>query len=253
MNKYTINAINLKTYNLNESDKIVVMYSKEKGLIRCVAKGVKRPGSKIGGRMEPLLANKSLVLKGKNLDTICQSEGLDTFKDIRKDIFKLTHAMYCAELLDHFGFENDNNSEKIFDSIFKAFQGISKARNKAETLAFVVAFQQRLMKLTGYAIELDHCVKCNEKLSDHFSFCIISGGTVCSNCQNITGEEMQINKEIKNTLQKLNDFDMLLSVKYHYNVQSELKLNYCFNLLKNYVSYRSHKKLKTSEMIDCLC
>ena len=41
MNNYVTDAINLKTYNLNDADKIVVMYSKDNGLIKGVAKGIK--------------------------------------------------------------------------------------------------------------------------------------------------------------------------------------------------------------------
>ena len=46
-NKFMTNAINLKSYPLSETDKIVVMYSQDKGLIRGVAKGAKKPKSKL--------------------------------------------------------------------------------------------------------------------------------------------------------------------------------------------------------------
>ena len=52
MQNFTTDAINLKSYNLSESDKIIVMYSKDKGIIRGVAKGVKKSTSKLGGRMD---------------------------------------------------------------------------------------------------------------------------------------------------------------------------------------------------------
>ncbi|UKI42429.1 MAG: recombination protein O N-terminal domain-containing protein [Candidatus Melainabacteria bacterium] len=39
---YVQEAINLKTYPLNDNDKILLAYSKDKGLIRLVAKGVKK-------------------------------------------------------------------------------------------------------------------------------------------------------------------------------------------------------------------
>ena len=58
MNNFVTDAINLKSYNLSESDKIIVMYSKDKGLIRGVAKGVQKPKSKLGARMDLLVANK---------------------------------------------------------------------------------------------------------------------------------------------------------------------------------------------------
>ena len=84
MQNFTTNAINLKSYNLSETDKIVVMYSKEKGIIKGVAKGVKKTTSKLGGRMDMLIANKILMRQGRNLNTICQAESLNTFKETRK-------------------------------------------------------------------------------------------------------------------------------------------------------------------------
>ena len=59
---YTTDAINLKSYNLSESDKIMVMYSKQHGLIKGVAKGCKKPKNKLGARMDLLVA-KTLCIK----------------------------------------------------------------------------------------------------------------------------------------------------------------------------------------------
>lgn len=58
MQNFTTNAINLKSYNLSETDKIIVMYSKDKGIIKGVAKGAKKTTSKLGGRMDMLVANR---------------------------------------------------------------------------------------------------------------------------------------------------------------------------------------------------
>ena len=66
---YLTDAINIKSYNLSESDKILLMYSRDKGLLRGVAKGAKKTKSKLGGRMDMLVANKLMLYKGKNLDT----------------------------------------------------------------------------------------------------------------------------------------------------------------------------------------
>ena len=60
-----IDAINLKTYNLSESDKIIVMYSREDGLIKGVAKGCKKLKSKLGARMDLLVANNLKIANGK--------------------------------------------------------------------------------------------------------------------------------------------------------------------------------------------
>ena len=70
MNTFTTDAINIKTYPLSENDNIVVMFSKDKGLIKGVAKGVKKPKSKLGARMQMLVANKLMLNEGKSMDDI---------------------------------------------------------------------------------------------------------------------------------------------------------------------------------------
>ena len=130
--QFTTNVINLKSYNISEADKIMVMYSKEKGIIRAVAKGIKKTTSKLGGRMDLLVANKLMLNKGNNLDTICQAEALNTFYKLRCDMNKLFYSMYCSEIVSNFGIENDPNSEEIltcFILFLKQFQ-MHRQKNK---------------------------------------------------------------------------------------------------------------------------
>ena len=88
MNNYVTEAINLKSYNLNDADKIMVMYSKENGLIKGVAKGIKKPKSKLGARMDLLVANTLQILKGRSLDTIIQAQTVNHFRKTREDYDK---------------------------------------------------------------------------------------------------------------------------------------------------------------------
>ena len=74
---YVTDAINLKSYSLSDADKIIVLYSKDKGLMRGVAKGLKKPQSKLGARMDLLAANNLTLIKGKNMDRICQAQTLN--------------------------------------------------------------------------------------------------------------------------------------------------------------------------------
>src|SRR5574344_2279152 len=120
MNNFVTDAINLKSYNLSESDKIILMYSKEKGLIKGVAKGVKKPKSKLGARMDALIANTLMFAKGKSLDRICQAQSLNTFNDSRKDIDKLMISSYISEVVSNFGVEDDPCSKDIYELLYKA-------------------------------------------------------------------------------------------------------------------------------------
>lgn len=260
MANYTTQAINLKSYNLAESDKIMVMYSRDHGIIRCVAKGIKKPTSKLSGRMETLNANKLFLAKGKKLDIICQAELVDGFKEIRKDITKLTYAIYCAELINTFGLENDSNSAQIYDIFFETLKNISLSSSSEDTLWTVIRFKLRLMHQLGYAVELNNCVKCNEQIQgNYFFFSAESGGVVCRTCRNEMYQTSDLDSNIVRILKDAMTSDFsevsfdnkdILDDKIAIN---QLTLDYSFKLLKEYISTRSDKKLKTPELIECLC
>ena len=98
----------------------MVMYSKENGLIKGVAKGCKKPKSKLGARMDMLVANTLMLCKGRNLDTICEAKALNTFKENRQDMDKLFYSMYVSEIVHNFGVEEDPCSAEIYDLFYKA-------------------------------------------------------------------------------------------------------------------------------------
>ena len=158
MNNFVTDAINLKSYNLSESDKIIVMYSKDKGLIKGVAKGVKKPKSKLGARMDLLVANKLMLYKGRNLDRICQADVLNTFNKTRRDMDKIFYSMYISEVVSNFGLEDDPCSKEIYDLLYKALEKISDAETKEEILLAVIKFQLKMMQISGFGIEFESCL-----------------------------------------------------------------------------------------------
>ena len=101
------------------------------------------------------------------------------------------------------------------------------------------------MELMGYAVELDTCVKCNDIIEGaDFFFCAESGGIVCNKCKDHTNNLLNFTTEMRNSLKEI------VSVE---NSTVEITLSCCFNILKNYISHRSPKKIKTADLIECLC
>jgi len=252
MANYRAQAINIKSHNLGESDKIMVMYSREFGILRCVAKGVKKSTSSLGGRMQLLIANNMLLAKGRNLDIVCQAEVIDSFMKIRTDMTKLIYSFYCAELVYNFGLENDPNSEQIYDILFEALKNISIFSNLEEILWTVIRFKLKLMEQLGYAVELDNCAKCNNTeniIKTYYFFCAESGGVTCTECEKSTPSGSEIDKRHINIFKDSQLFDFPDNVKH----SDRSSLYKCFDILKHYVSLRTDKKLKTPEMIETLC
>lgn len=250
--QFTTNVINLKSYSISEADKIILMYSKEKGLIKGVAKGIKKTTSKLGGRMDMLVANKLMLNKGKNLDTICQAEALNTFLNLRRDMNKLFYAMYAGEIVANFGTENDPNSEEIYNLFYAFLERISKSEKKEHIMLSLLRFQLKIMDITGYSIELNNCVKCLKNHSDEeMYFSIENGGILCTDCASNITRKIKIPQKIIEFLNVLLKEDFFSETKYD-NLANEKVCDTCINLLKKYIEYYSPKRFKTLEMLEVI-
>jgi DNA repair protein RecO (recombination protein O) len=250
-NSFVTNAINLKSYNLSESDKIIVMYSKEKGLIRGVAKGVKKPKSKLGARMDLLVANTLMLHKGRNLDTICQAEVLNSFYKTRQDIDKIFYSMYVTEVVHNFGIEDDPCSEQIYNLLYQTLNTISISENKVEILIAVIKFQLKMMIESGFSIELDKCLCCHNDVEEETMYFVPNlGGIICKNC----APKIHYNK--KQIPYKLRDFFRQMSInnfdeKTKYELLANEKVcTVTFEALKEYITLKSPKKFKTTNVLQ---
>ena len=227
MNNFVTDAINLKSYNLSESDKIIVMYSRDKGLIRGVAKGVKKPKSKLGARMDLLVANKLMLYKGKNLDTICQAEALNTFNRIRQNMDKIFYSLYISEVVANFGVEDDPCSKEVFDLLYKALEHIAAASDKVEILIAVLKFQMKMMVLT-------------------------LGGVICKECNESYGIPVIMHYKLRDFLKELEATDFAQKSDFEEKATEKI-CNVCFELLKGYINLHSPRKFHSTEILQEIC
>ena len=250
MNNFVTDTINLKSYNLSESDKIIVMYSKDKGLIKGVAKGVKKPKSKLGARMDMFVANKLMLYKGKSLDRICQADVLNTFNKTRHDMDKIFYSMYISEIVNNFGIEDDPCSEEIYDLLYKTLNKISESERKEEILIAVIKFQLKMMQISGFGIEFNTCLCCREEIGEenmHFSSRM--GGVVCSECNKELHISTVMHHKIRDFLNALLQFDFERTSEYEEKANEKV-CTVCFELLKNYINEHSQKKFNTTGILQ---
>lgn len=253
MNNFVTDAINLKSYNLSEADKIMVMYSKEKGLIKGVAKGCKKPKSKLGARMDLLVANQIMCFKGKNMDTICEAKSINTFKHSRQDIDKLLYSTYVTEIVNNFGVEEDPCSGEIYDLLYKTLDKISNSTNTKDVLIGVIKFQLKMMEISGFGVELDTCLCCREQiLDDNMFFSSKMGGVVCEECNKHLGFKTKMHRKIRDFLLAMLQFDFNYESDYDKKANEKV-CSVCFELLKEYVQSHCHKKFKTTDVIQETC
>lgn len=250
MDSFVTDAINLKSYNLSESDKIIVMYSREKGLIRGVAKGVKKPKSKLGARMDMLVANKLMLHKGKNLDTISQAEALNTFNKTRQNMDKIFYSIYVAEVINNFGIEDDPCSSDIYNLLYEVLDTISSADCKVKILIAVLKFQLKMMRISGFSLELDKCLCCGEKIgNENMYFSARLGGVVCCECNHNYGLSDVMHFKLRDFLSVLANSEFDEETEYEQKATEKVCI-VCFELLKSYINLHSTKKFHSTEVLQ---
>ena len=253
METYTTDAINIKTYPISENDNIVVMFSRDMGIIRGVAKGVKRPKSKLGARMQSLFCNTLMLNKKRNLDIIKEASALNTFNKLRYDLDKLTTAIYTVEVINTFCDENSDDKEQnelIYELLYKTLENIQNSDNKIQTTLSAIKFQLHFMNIEGFGIELENCLKCSKKIDSETSLLSLNqGGVVCPDCALENGQYVKLHEKLRKFLISLSKNPVDKKTEYD-ELANDKVVDACFNLLKKYIENITNRKSKTYKVMQ---
>ncbi|MEM6501267.1 MAG: DNA repair protein RecO [Cyanobacteria bacterium P01_C01_bin.89] len=136
---YKVTGINLKAMPLGEADVILTVLTPERGLMRVVASGARKPKSKIGGRSRLFVVNQLLIRPGRNLDRIGQAELVVSYPGLSRDLGRLAAAQYWSELVLSQALSEQPQSE-LFDTLLEHLQ-------RLDSLAIAPNFQERVASL----------------------------------------------------------------------------------------------------------
>ena len=186
-------GIVLRTYKLGEADRIVVLLTPDKGMVRAVAKGVRKTKSKFGSRLEQTTHIAMQIHIGKSdLALITQVETITYFPNIRDDFERLTKANALLEVVDQVALP-DEPAPEMHTMLLRALQSLEKSNSPL----LVSGFFLKLMALEGTEPQVNQCVLCGE--TELVSFSPAEGGLLCQ--QHKRG--IQISPEAVNLLQKI--------------------------------------------------
>lgn len=242
---YRTEALVLKRMNLGEADRIVTLYTPGYGKIRAVAKGIRRPGSKLGGHLELLTRSNLMMARGQNLDIITQSQAIDNFLPLKEDLWRTGLAFYVLELIDRFTEEGIENYT-VYKLLVDTLGWLTSAKDGELVLRF---FELRLLALMGYMPRLDKCVKCGEVRETGTTFSYGAGGVICHQCglNEIRGTEISIPGIKALRFLQENPYTVAGRLKLNENLRIELT-----QLLKGYIRYILERDLKSVEFLETI-
>ncbi len=162
-------GIIIKRINLGEADKIITIITQNRGKIRVVAKGVRKPRARLSGFLEMFHYNEYLLAEGRNLDIVTGANTLDTLHGISRGLKPIALAYYVAEIVDKL-IEETQDPGNIFDLIYSTFKEISKGNIKLNVIKSF--FEINILNILGFKPELYKCVECGQSIvsNGHFSF-----------------------------------------------------------------------------------
>lgn len=168
----------LRTYKLGETDRIVNLLTAGRGKVRAVAKGVRKPGSRFGGRLEPFSHVDLQLYEGRNLDIITQAELIDGFAPVRADFELSACGSSMVEAADVIAQEGER-SNRLYVLLLDGLRQLSVGPSWPASL--LDAYLLRLASVAGYHPHLDTCAGCGDP-GLHDVFHLAAGGVVCSRC-----------------------------------------------------------------------
>lgn len=245
MNLYKVEAMVLRAWDCGNGDKLLVLFSREFGKIKVMAHGAAKPASRKRGAVQPFTRTNFLIRRGRELDTVSQCEGLETFSFLRSDLAKIGYASHLAELVDAMAPEGEANAP-LYSLLLLTMRLM--AGGDPELLAR--AFEIRSAGLLGYQPVLEACAQCRQPANGRLFFSPGLGGVVCEGCRSASAETLlpcsRGAVETMKTLQRWHP-ERLPQLKVDRATRNQIK-----TLMYNYLSYHLERELKSAAFLERL-
>ncbi len=172
-------AIILGRTKLREQDLILTMISEDGSQVRAIAKGARKPGSRLAARTELFCESDLLISHGRGLSIVTEAEVRKRHTEISSDIEHVAAASTLCEITRLTTYENVTDPFQ-FQILSKALDIIGASASGYNEAIVVAAFAIKVLSHCGWRPEVDTCIACGEPSVSRFS--VAGGGILCESC-----------------------------------------------------------------------
>ncbi len=192
---YKTEAIVLKAEDFGESHRLVTLLTPARGLVRAVAKGARRPTSRLAGALLPFTHARLLLWQGRSLDGISQAEVRQSFRALREDLPRMAGALYTCEVMGELVPEMEESAAAF--RLHRTALGLLAVGARTDvTLRY---FELQLLRLAGFGPRFDRCPACDTPVlgapgesagvgGGRTYFSPAAGGCLCPACLGRAGD-----------------------------------------------------------------
>ena len=241
---FRVEAVVLGHANWGEADRLLTLYTRERGKVRAIAKGARRIRSRKAGHLEPFARVTLQLAKGRDLFIVTQAETLESYLPIRESLEKTSQAAYLSELLDRFTYEDESENHNIFRLLTETMGRIESEDNPWLAIRF---YEVHLLDLLGYKPHLFECANCGEEIQavDQF-FSPSAGGVLCPRCGEGLPGARRVRMEVIKYLRHFQRSDYTRAKQGHPDLEIQNEVE---SLLQQYVTYLLERSLNSPEFI----
>ena len=182
---YATEAVVLRSLRLGEADRIVHLYTEDRGRIGAVAKGIRKTKSRFGGRLEPLSHVALQLHQGSGeLQTVTGVDLVRSHSAVREQSYRLSVGLIGAEAMLRLFTEQERN-DRAFVALTRfldTLDGSSACATRAALDPLALSFQLKLLWLSGYLPHLTSCAECGADDAPLVGYSPQAGGAVCRAC-----------------------------------------------------------------------
>ena len=238
---YRTEAVITRKTRLGEADHILTLYTPGLGKIQGVAKGVRRPKSKMAGHLELLTHSQVALARGRNLDTITGGQTIQGFLRIRESYELTACGLYLVDLVNRFTPEHVEN-QALFRIIVSALQNLCEP--DADPRLTVRHFEVHLFDGAGYRPQLQECVSCHGALEPSVNaFSASAGGVLCPDCAMEDLASLSLSVSALKVLRFLQDNDITTVNRLRVNDALARELE---ALTRRYISYLLDREVRSA-------
>jgi DNA repair protein RecO (recombination protein O) len=184
---YTTEAVVLRSIRFGEADRVLHLYTADRGRVGAVAKGVRKTKSRFGGRLEPLSHVELVLHQGTGeLQTVTGVQLIRAHDAARADYYRLSTGLIGAEAMLRLFPEQEQN-ERAFTALTRFLDILDETPHAADRPSLdplALSFQLKLLWLSGYLPHLTSCAECGADDATLIGYSPRAGGAVCRACAN---------------------------------------------------------------------
>ena len=243
--RYTTDAIVLSRFDLGEADRVLTLITPEGGKLKAIAKGIRKPTSRIGGSLEPFAELTVALARGRTFDVVTQVSVGHAWLRLRDDLESAATAWYLAELADR-SLEERHAAEPLYTLLRRAYELLDAGMAPGRVARW---FEMHLLDELGVRPEVDRCVECDRVLEsdERFRWVPPLGGVVCERCpgppHDRTGLGLEALKVLK-AYQRL-DIEALAGLRLSTTVEREVE-----TALREFVRHVLEREARSLAFLD---